>query len=277
VVAWVVDNASSDGSAQMVRDEFPWARLSALDDNVGFGAAVNLVAREAATPWIGAANADVALRPGALEALLAAGREDAGAGLLAPRLLLPDGSTQHSVFAFPTIGLAALIASGLGYAVRPLGRRRLLYGRVDWDQARRVPWAVGAFVLVRREAWDAVGGFDEQQWMYAEDLDLGWRLARAGWATRYEPRALVDHESSAATAQAWGDGRTERWQRASYAWMLRRRGRARTRVFAATMAAGSATRWALFGAAALVAPARFATRRDAARAWARLHRMGLGR
>ena len=60
-----------------------------------------------------------------------------------------------------------------------------------------------AFLLVRREAWDAIGGFDEGQWMYAEDLDLGWKLRERGWATRYEPRALVDHESAAATTQAF--------------------------------------------------------------------------
>jgi GT2 family glycosyltransferase len=66
---WVVDNASSDGSAAMVRDEFPWVRLEASDENLGFGPAINLVARRTDTPWIGVANADIALQPGAIDAL----------------------------------------------------------------------------------------------------------------------------------------------------------------------------------------------------------------
>jgi GT2 family glycosyltransferase len=277
IVAWVVDNASTDGSAELVREEFPWARLSALDENIGFGPAINLVARESDTPWFAIANADIALRPGALDALLEAGAGDPGAGAIAPRLILPDGATQHSVFAFPTLPFALALNSGVGYVLRPLGERYLLYNRVDWDRPRRVPWAVAAFLLVRREAWDAIGGFDEHQWMYAEDLDIGWRLARAGWATRYEPRAEVEHESAASTEQAWGDaGKTERWQQATYAWMLRRQGPVRTRAFAALNVSGAAVRWGLYGAAAVVAPKRFATRRDANRWWTRLHRAGLG-
>jgi GT2 family glycosyltransferase len=138
-----------------------------------------------------------------------------------------------------------------------------------------VPWAIGAFLLVRRAAWDAVGGFDPEQWMYAEDLDLGWRLHRAGWATRYEPRAVVDHHEAAATAQAWGEERTERWQRATYAWMLRRRGLARTRAAAAMNVAGAAARWAALAPAARAQPARFAHKRAAQRRWMRAHASGL--
>ncbi len=205
---WVVDNASTDGSAELVRDEFPQVRLEASDDNLGFGPAVNLVANRTQAPWLAIANADIALRSGALDALLDAARDDPGAGALAPRLVLPDGSTQHSVFGFPTVPSALVIASGAGRALRPLGESSLLVGMFDADRPRRVPWAIAAFLLVRREAWDAIGGFDEHQWMYAEDLDIGWRLARAGWATRYVPGAHVEHESSASTEQAWGEGKS---------------------------------------------------------------------
>jgi N-acetylglucosaminyl-diphospho-decaprenol L-rhamnosyltransferase len=90
--------------------------------------------------------------------------------------------------------------------------------------------------------WDAVGGFDDQQWMYAEDLDLGWRAARAGYTTRYVPSARVLHHVSAATTQAWGDERTLRWLRSTYAWMLRRRGLVRTRATAAINVAGAYAR-----------------------------------
>lgn len=273
---WVVDNASSDGSAEMVAGDFPWVRLEASKENLGFGPAINLVARQTDTPWFGVANADIALQPGALDALLEAGESDPGAGAIAPRLILPDGSTQHSVYAFPAIGPALVVASGIGRVVKPLGERSLLLGMFDSERPRRVPWAIAAFLLVRREAWDAIGGFDEHQWMYAEDLDIGWRLRQAGWATRYEPTARVEHESSASTDQAFGDaGKVERWQRSTYAWMLRRMGAPRTRAVAAIQIAGQAARLLWLEPAARIAPARFGRKRNAARWWIRLHRAGL--
>lgn len=226
---WVVDNASSDGSAEMVRAEFPAVRLIALDENAGFGPAVNRVAAKTSAPWIAPANADIVLRPGALRAMLDAGARLPRAGVIAPRLELPSGETQHSVYAFPTLPFTALF--NLGFH-RRFGDRLCLEGHWDPSRERDVDWAIGAFLLVRRSAWDAAGGFDAQQWMYAEDLDLGWRIAKAGYTTHYVPAARVLHHASAATTQAWGDERTLRWLRSTYAWLLRRRGLARTRLTA---------------------------------------------
>jgi N-acetylglucosaminyl-diphospho-decaprenol L-rhamnosyltransferase len=236
---WVVDNASSDGSAEMVRSEFPTVALVALDANVGFGPAVNLVAARSSAPWIAPANADIELRPGALGALLDAGARRPRAAVLAPRLELPSGETQHSVYAFPTIPFTARF--NLGFH-RRVGDRLCLEGFWNPSRERDVDWAIGAFLVVRRTAWDAAGGFDEGQWMYAEDLDLGWRVARAGYTTHYVPSARVLHHASAATTQAWGDERTLRWLRSTYAWMLRRRGPVRTRVTAAINVAGAYAR-----------------------------------
>src|SRR3954453_20071084 len=273
---WVVDNASSDGSPEMVRDEFPWVRLHASQENLGFGPGINWVANRTGAPWVGVGNADIALQPGAIDALIAAGEADPEAGAIAPRLILPDGSTQHSVFAFPSLETTAIVASGLGRLLKPLGERALLLGMFDAEKARRVPWAIAAFLLVRREAWDTIGGFDEHQWMYAEDLDIGWRLHQAGWATRYAPNARVEHESSASTEQAWGEGgKTERWQRATYAWMFRRMGAAHTRAVGAIQIVGQMGRLVWLGPAAKVAPRRFAGKRDAARWWIGLHRAAL--
>lgn len=128
-----------------------------------------------------------------------------------------------------------------------------------------MPWAIAAFLAVRRAAFDQVGGFDERQWMYAEDLDLGWRLHRAGWLTVHEPAAVVDHDGSVATTAAFGDERRARWQEATYSWMRRRRGPARTAAMAAVNAAGAAVRLAL---------GRAGTRADN-RDWLRLHLRGL--
>ena len=271
----VVDNASSDGSADLVHEAFPWAELLALEDNIGFGPAVNAGAARARGRWLAIANADIALRRGSLDDLLLAGERDPAAGALAPRLVLPDGTTQHSVFTFPTLGFVALLNLGVGAAIPALAERLLMVGAWDPERPRRVPWAIAAFLVVRRDAWESIGGFDERQWMYAEDLDLGWRLARAGYRTRYVPTAPVDHHSAASTSQAWGDNRTARWQRSTYAWMLRRRGWLPTRAVAAINVAGSGARWVLFGALARIAPARWAHRAAAARWWIALHREGL--
>lgn len=240
---WVVDNASTDGSPEMVAARFGWATLVASEENLGFGRAVNLVAAQTTTPWIASANADVALREGALEALLVAGDEDPRAGAVAPRLCLPSGATQHSVFAFPTVPYSLLLATGAYRLNATIADRLAFVGHWDTERARRVPWAVAAFLLVRRSAWNQIGGFDERQWMYAEDLDLGWRLREAGWATRYEPRAHVDHESAASTTQLFGPELAPHWQRSTYGFLARRVGGPRTRAVATLNLAGAVVRW----------------------------------
>jgi GT2 family glycosyltransferase len=229
---WVVDNASADGSAAMVRERFPWVKLIASTENLGFGAAVNLVAARTSSPWLAPANADIRLEAGALGRLHAAARRHHDAGAIAPRLILPDGSTQQSVYPFPTLPFTVAYLLGGLTVSRSLSRRWCLGSGFDPAKPREVPWAVGAFMLVRRASWDHAGGFDERQWMYAEDLDLGWRLRRAGWTTWYEPDARVGHAESAATVQAWGPDRHARWHASTYEWLARRRGRALARLIA---------------------------------------------
>ena len=241
---WVVDNASADGSADLVRERFPWVNLIASQENLGFGRAINLVASRTSSEWIATSNADVALRPGALDTLLEAGARDPGAGAVAPRLIHPNGATQHSVFGFPTIPFSLILATGAFRFSKGVADRLAFPGHWDTERARRVPWAVAAFLLVRRTAWDAVGGFDERQWLYAEDLDLGWRLHRAGWPTRYEPRAHVDHEEGAATTQLFGTEVAPHWQHATYGVIARRRGAANSRAVAFLNLVGALWRWA---------------------------------
>jgi N-acetylglucosaminyl-diphospho-decaprenol L-rhamnosyltransferase len=118
---------------------------------------------------------------------------------------------------------------------------------------------------VRRTAFDEVGGFDESQWMYAEDLDLGWRLRRAGWKTVYEPDATVFHEDRAASKRAFGDQVVARHMEASYAWMERRRGVVLTRVYALLNMLG----------ALLQLATRKPEGRRRARYWLRIHRLGM--
>jgi GT2 family glycosyltransferase len=271
--AWVVDNGSTDGSVEAGRRTAPWATFVEPGENLGFGRAVNLVARRTRSPWIAAANADVALEPGALATLLRAGSHPS-IGCVAPRLILPDGGTQHSVYPFPTVPFTLTFNLGLYLLSRRLADRLCLEGFWYPGRARDVPWAIGAFLLLRRAAFDAVGGFDEHQWMYAEDLDLGWRLSSDGWVTRYEPGAHVRHERSAATAAAFGADRRALFMGATYAAVARRRGRARMWAVAAISIAGAALRLALIAPLTPFA-ARFAARWRDIRGWLLAHVRGV--
>jgi len=278
---WVLDNGSDDGSAAMVEADFPWVSLIASEVNLGFGPAVNAVAERASGAWIAPANADVELTPGAIGRLIAAGENDPRAAIIAPRLVMADGRTQHSVHAFPTIASTILVNLSVERFSSELADRLCVIDHWDEGRRRRVDWAHGAFLLVRREAYDAVGGFDPDQWMYAEDLDLAWRLRKAGWATRYEPAATVRHAVSASTAKAWGDERARRSMAASYAWMARRRGLLTTWSVAAISITGALSRAGWYE---LLARRGGADRREEAKAEAErwrwhawLHRLGVRR
>lgn len=270
----VVDNHSTDGSAHAARTAAPWAQVLEPEGNLGFGRAVNLAARGLATEWLVAANADAAPEPGALAALLHAGNADRGIGALAPRLILPDGSTQHSVGPLPSVSVAAMFTLGLPRLIPGLGERLCLEGYWDPERAREVPWAIGAFLLLRRRAFDDVGGFDDRQWMYAEDLDLGWRLRDAGWTTRYEPTARVRHANGAATAAAFGEHRSERFMRATYSVIARRRGAMAAWSTATLNLLGAAARLVWMGPLAAADP-RWRERWLQTRRWLRAHRQGL--
>ncbi len=274
---WVVDNGSSDGSAELVRERFGWAELIEPEANLGYGAAINLVAGRTEAPWIVAANADVAVEPGALEALLAAGRAHPEAGSFAPLLLRGDGSPQHSVHAFPSPSLSLVHVLGLARVWPGLGERLCLDRHWDAAREREVEWAHGAFLLLRRDAFEAAGGFDPGQWMYAEDLDLAWRLRAHGAATRYVPAARVTHAVGAATGPAFAGRRADLQMAAAYDWLVRRRGRAVARLHAAINVLGGGARLAVYGARSISARQRFAVERRRERRYLWLHARGFVR
>ena len=272
---WVVDNGSSDGSPALVRERFPDVHLMEPEGNLGFGAAANLVARRTRAPWLVAANADVEITPGALERLLEAAEAHPEAGLAAPRLILPDGSTQPSIQPFPS-ARASLLRQSYAYLLHPhLGERLYLPGHWSPERPAAVPWAAGAFVLVRRDDFLSIGGFDESQWMYAEDLDLCWRLAKRGRRSLYEPTARVLHEDGAASAKAFMSGeRNRRIVAAEYRWLARRRGVPVAWLTAAIEVLGFGARAVALSLLAQRSP-RWAFRRDRARAAAHAHLAGL--
>ena len=268
---WVVDNGSTDGSLDAARKAAPWAEIVDAGENLGFGRAVNLVAERTDSQWIVAANADVAPEPGALATLVDAGSESE-VGCVAPRLILPDGQTQHSVYPFPTVAFTLYLNLGLQVLTPPLARRLCLRGVLGPLAPRDVPWAIGALLCLRRAAFESVGGFDQDRWMYAEDLDVGWRLHDAGWVTRYEPHARVLHAGGAATTPEFGDEKRSRFMAATYATIRRRRGRLRAWAVGLMNVAGSWVRLIWMRPLARVRPVPWEHRLSESRRWLRAHR-----
>lgn len=198
----VVDNASSDGSVQMVRTQFPIVTVLANQHNPGYGAAANQGLRATTAPYVLLLNSDTRLCRGSLASLRHYLDQHQRAAVVGPRLLNTDGSLQPSCFPFPT-PLNILLEQGrLGELVGllPLARQRYLR---TWahDQARVVPWVLGAALALRRTAFEEVGGFDEAFFMYQEEVDLCYRLRAAGWATHFTPDATLVHDGGVSTAQ----------------------------------------------------------------------------
>lgn len=185
----VVDNASRDGSVAMVRAEFPQARLIANRRNVGFGVANNQAVAVARAPYVMLLNSDTIVPPGAAERLLRELDRAPDLGLVGPRLIGADGKVQRSAFRFPTP--RALLLEQINLA-RFLPAARQAH-QPDETCARSVDWLIGACVLGRRDLLAALGPFDPRFFMYGEDIDLCYRLRRAGWDIRLAPCATITH------------------------------------------------------------------------------------
>jgi asparagine synthase (glutamine-hydrolysing) len=204
----VVDNASSDGSADMVGGEFPAVRLLRNAENVGFARANNQAMRVARGAWFLLLNSDTVLTDASVAALFETVRGQPGVGLAHCRLGSEDGRLQHSTYRFPSIRLALLEDFGF---YKFLSRRRrgdILLGGY-WDQAveREVDWVAGAFMLLPRAVFDATGGFSEAFFMYGEDMEWCYRIRDAGWRIRYYPQAQLIHRDHSSAAIRWGDRR----------------------------------------------------------------------
>lgn len=196
---FVVDNASQDESAQAVREAYPAVHVVANERNVGFGAANNRAMQRAAGRYLLLLNSDAFPRPGALPAMVAALEDDATLGVVGPRLLNADGSLQVSCYRDPTPGRAWLENLWLS-RLAPAGSRWGDYAGWAHDEPRRVDWLVGACLLVRREVFERVGGFDPGFFMYAEEADWQKRIRAAGWGIGFTPSAEVTHLGGASGA-----------------------------------------------------------------------------
>jgi len=197
----VVDNASSDDSLELLRSGFPSVAVLEAKRNLGYGRAANLGAAATSAPLLLICNPDLVFENGAVARLADRLAREPTVAAVGPQLLGRDGSVYPSARSFPSI-LDSLGHGFLGlfWATNPFSRR---YRHLDDDPrlGREADWISGACLMVRREAFSAIAGFDERYFMYLEDVDLCRRLRRAGWGIYYEPGAVVHHHQGLSTAR----------------------------------------------------------------------------
>lgn len=244
---WVVDNASSDGSAAMVATRHPWVRLVALERNVGFTAGNNVVLRRYASDagqppgQVLLLNPDTEIQPGALGPLRAALAGRSEVAVAGPLLRYPDGRFQHSAFRFPGVAQTWLDLLPVARLMDSRLNGRYPLSRYATGSPFAVDFVLGACMLVRMAALRAVGPLDEGFYMYCEEVDWCRRFRAAGWETMCVPEAIVVHH---------GGGSTRHFQDAMFEqlWRSRRRyfdlhaGPATRGAARATMAVGLAIR-----------------------------------
>lgn len=190
----VVDNASSDDSCAMVKSEFPEVRLVENPENLGFAKANNLGIRLGQSRYVLLLNSDAFVSPDTVAGMVEAMETYPDTGAMGCRLVYEDGSLQRSCYSFPDLATEFYQATWLD---RMFARSKV-FGRylMTWwemDDFRTVDVVMGAVMLLRREALDAVGLLDESYFMYSEEVDLCYRLRRQGWLTRYLPSVQAVH------------------------------------------------------------------------------------
>ena len=194
----VVDNGSSDGTRELVRDRFPEVTLVPFE-NRGLAAGWNRGLLEVDAEFVLVLNADAWLVGEALDGLVAAAERHPRAAVIAPRLVNPDGSLQRSVRGFPTVWRLATEYLFLRKLAPRSRAFNAFYGAgFAHDEERVVEWAMGACLLVRREALDDVGEFDERFFLFSEEVDWCRRAADRGWSVVFTPTAECVHVGGAA-------------------------------------------------------------------------------
>jgi N-acetylglucosaminyl-diphospho-decaprenol L-rhamnosyltransferase len=199
----VVDNASGDDSAEVARGlgDTTGLALKVIENptNVGYSRAANQGAAATGGDWLLIANPDTRFAPGSLARLLATAAADPTIGCVGPHLRNPDGSEYPTGRRFPSVFVGALHALlGTVWPGNPATRHYHLTG-VDRSVPVQVDWVSGACMCVRHAAWEQVGGFDPGYFMYAEDMDLCLRIARAGWRVVFDGGAEVVHTVGGST------------------------------------------------------------------------------
>lgn len=215
----VRDNGSTDGTAAAIAEKLPEVDLDAGRENLGFAGGVNTILRRSSAPWVLLLNSDAWPEPGAIETLVEFAQARPAAAAVAPKLLRPDDTLEHSAWVFPSVRVT------VGAALQP--------DRYTWDHdaAKVVDWAVGAALLIRRQALDQIGLLDESLFMYAEDLDWCWRVRDAQWQVWFCPDAVVRHVGNASGDQMYGPRQAAAWIASAVKVYRRRNGAAAAAVW----------------------------------------------
>jgi N-acetylglucosaminyl-diphospho-decaprenol L-rhamnosyltransferase len=254
----VRDNDSSDGTADAIAAAFPEAVVDPGRENLGFAAGMNTLIARSDAPWFFALNPDAWPEPGCLDVLVRAAEANPQAAAVAPRILRPDGTLEHSTLPFPSLRVALMMAAGAQRWFPKTGRTMLLEQAWMHDEARTVDWAVGAALLMRRAALEDIGGFDERFFMYVEDLEWCWRARQRGWTILFEPDAVVRHIGNVSGEQRYADRRMAAYVSNTYRFYRDEHG----------AAAASAFKWLnVLGAARNYVEARLSRDEKVARYW----------
>ncbi|MHB9035894.1 MAG: glycosyltransferase family 2 protein [Armatimonadota bacterium] len=200
----VVDNASSDGTVEMVRSEFG-SRVKLIEntENLGFGTAHNQAIRESQGRYVLLLNPDCRmLEPQVLSKMAAYMDENPDVGMIGPKVLNPDGTVQYSARHFPTM-FAAVFRHTIFGKLFPKNKFVREYLMTNWehDQVTDVDWLSGSALMARRETFEQIGLLDERFFMYLEDVDWCRRAKMSGWRVVYFPMASVSHRIGAASDQ----------------------------------------------------------------------------
>ena len=189
------DSGSTDGSVEMVRRDFPEVRVLEARDNPGYGAASNQAIAACGAPYVLLLNSDTLLARDTLHLLADYLDAHPNAAIVGPRLHNTDGSLQRSAHGFPR----PMTFRPVVRHIPGLRDRSLL----TWphDRPRVVQWVKGAALAIRRTAFDRVGGFDPEFFMYFEETDLCYRLIEAGWEIHFTPATTIVHKGGASTDQ----------------------------------------------------------------------------
>ena len=191
----VVDNGSCD-HVHLAKSTFPKVHLTINKENLGFARAVNRMIKKTSSPYIVLLNPDTIMWDGFFESVISFIEKHPEVGLVGPKIIDPDGGTQGSARAFPTsrsilFGRRSLLTRL--FPKIPITCASILSNKCDGRTPLRVDWVSGACQIIRREAIEEVGLFDERFFLYWEDVDLCKRLKKRGWKILYFPLAIIEH------------------------------------------------------------------------------------
>lgn len=227
---WVADNDSSDETVEIIRREFPFVRLIANKENLGFAAANNQIILQADTDYVLLLNPDSEMTAAELAKAVEVIEQNPHIGLLGVQLRNDDGTVQTTCDHFPTPWINFLENIGLYRLFSAKWREEKMAGEYfDHQKARRVDWLKGAFMLARREAVEKAGGVPEDYFMFTEDMDWCHRIAKNGFEVWFSPAAVAVHKKNRSAGQLPSVWRLEKSNLGKYLFCFRNYGALATR------------------------------------------------